>query len=130
MFIEAENHKPVPGEILACYRAKADLIDGQLKRDLLKVIKMKDKAIAASAVMRKLANATELDSYRIPREMAEDILSGMSDIQILGKDYKFTFEKYYYTTPEHFPKDNPHWTSIALKFVNNDINIEKEEKYG
>jgi hypothetical protein len=64
--------------------------------------------------MRRLLFASELDSYRVPRQMAEDILSGLSVDDVVAKPYKYTLEMFFYTKPENMPKDDPHWSSISV----------------
>ena len=72
-----------------------------------------NKMEATAQVMRKLLCASELDAYRVPRMMAEDMLNGMSEDEVASKPYKYTFEMFFYVKPEHVPND-PHWTKISV----------------
>jgi hypothetical protein len=69
---------------------------------------------ATAQVMRKLLFASEVDAYRVPRLMAEDLLSGMTEDEVAEKPYKYTLEMFFYTKPENLPKDDPHWSLISL----------------
>jgi hypothetical protein len=80
---------------------------------------------ATAQVMRKLLFASELDSYRVPRMMADDMLSGMSDDEVAVKPYKYTMEMFFYTKPENIPRNDPHWSSISL--LNLDDFVGKKE---
>lgn len=103
------------GEIIAQYSACAEFIDGNEKRQIISLLtSTENKMEATSQVMRKLLHASELDSYRVPRMMAEDLLSGMSEDEVALKPYKYTLEMFFYAKPEHLPKDDPHWSSISV----------------
>jgi len=59
-FFDIYEHKPKPGQILACYEAMADFIDGNLKRDILHIlVSSKKGGEAGPRLMQKLAGATE-----------------------------------------------------------------------
>ena len=104
-----------PGEVIAQYRAAAELVDGNEKRQIISLLKNTENKMEATAqVMRKLLFASELDAYRIPRMMAEDMLSGMSEDEVAEKPYKYTLEMFFYAKPEHIPKEDPHWSSISV----------------
>lgn len=123
-FFDASRNKPQKGQIMAKYTAEADFIDGQLKRDVLSLLK-KDKAQAAVKVMGKLGYAKLPYDIKICREMTEDLLSGMSDEEILNKNYHYVVEFIYYTKREYVPSD-PHWTTIDLLFDRDELNKQLE----
>jgi hypothetical protein len=50
---------------------------------------------AASKVMRKLGGAIERDSYKIPREMAEDLALGLTVDEVAAKPYRFVIEHFF-----------------------------------
>jgi hypothetical protein len=70
--------------------------------------------IPCTQVMRKLLCTTEVDSYRVPLEMAKDLLGGMTREKCAQKEYKYTVEMYFYTKPEYVPHDDPHWQLISI----------------
>jgi hypothetical protein len=113
-FFDARTHEPERGQILVRYCATAYLVDGNEKRNLLDLLEHTDKMVAMTNVMRKLFMATERDSYRVPIQMGEDLLSGMSRNEVAAKEYQYTAEMYFYTKPEYVPEDDPHWQTISL----------------
>lgn len=114
-FKDARRHSISRGEIIAQYTASAELVDGLEKRQLVGLIKDTEGKMEATAqVMRRLLFASELDSYRVPRMMAQDMISGMPEEEVLLKPYKYTLEMFFYAKPEHVPKDDPHWSVISV----------------
>ncbi len=112
-FFDVRLHKPKPGQIMACYSAIGEFVRSNEKQQLIDLLKMPGKAVAASQVMRKIFCASELDSVRVPRQIAEDLSNGMSNELVLDKPYKFKLEMFYYTEPQYLPA-NEHWSSISL----------------
>lgn len=114
-FRDVRVSKPEKGEIIALYSACADLVDGNEKRQIISLLtSTEDKMEATAQVMRKLLHASELDAYRVPRMMAEDLLSGMGADEVASKPYRYTLEMFFYAKPECLPKDDPHWCSISV----------------
>lgn len=114
-FKDVRNSAPERGEVMAQFSASAEFVDGNEKRQIISLLASTENKMEATAqVMRKLLFASELDSYRVPRMMADDMLSGMSEDEVAGKPYKYTMEMFFYTKPENIPKDDPHWSSISL----------------
>ena len=114
-FFDVRKHKPQRGQIMARYAAGAEFIDGRLKKDVVDLIFNKGRPEAATRVMRKLGCATEKDSIRVCREIAQVLVAGMSILEVEQKVYKYTIEVFYYTFKENVPIDDPHWTTISLK---------------
>lgn len=115
-FFDVRKHRPKKGQIMARYSAVGELVDeGPLKRDLIKLlIEHPNGGEAAAKVMRKLGGAIERDSYRVPREMVEDLVGGFTDEQVAAKPYKFILEHFFYTHREYVPTDDPHWSMIEI----------------
>lgn len=114
-FRDIRHNKFEKGDIIAQYTAMAEFIDGGEKRQIISlVLETENKMHATSQVMRKLLHASELDSYKVPRQIAEDLLSGMSIEDCAKKPYKFTLEMFFYAKPEFVPKDDPHWSIISV----------------
>lgn len=114
-FRDVRMCKPERGEIIAQYSAAAEFIEGNEKRQIISLLTSTDNKMEATAqVMRKLLCASEVDAYRIPRMMAEDLLSGMSEDEVAAKPYKYTLEMFFYARPESVPKGDPHWSSISV----------------
>ena len=125
-FFDIRKFKPQKGQVIACYSAVAYLEDGADKRQLVSLLMQEDKAVAATAVMRNLFLASQEDSFRIPREIAED-LCVMDEDAVGRKPYKYTVQMHFYALPEHIPVDDPHWSMITLvnmeSFVNDTMSI-------
>ena len=127
-FKDVRKHKPERGEIIAQYSASAELIDGNEKRQIISLlISTENKMEATAQVMRKLLCASELDAYRVPRMMAEDLLKGMDEDEVASKPYKFTFEMFFYAKPEHIPED-PHWSKISVLNLKEFLDKKEETK--
>jgi len=106
---------PRRGEVIAQYSASAELVDGNEKRQVISLLTSTENKMEATAqVMRKLLHASELDAYRVPRMMADDLLSGMGEDEVASKPYKYTLEMFFYARPEAIPKGDPHWSSISV----------------
>ena len=126
-FRDVRVSRPEKGEIIAQYSASAEFVDGNEKRQIISLLTSTENKMEATAqVMRKLIYASEVDAYRVPRLMAEDLLSGMSEDDVASKPYKYTLEMFFYSRPEFLPKDDPHWTSISVlnleDFVGKSVN--------
>jgi hypothetical protein len=111
-FFDIRKHKPQKDQVIACFTAIAELIDGPEKRDLMELLRKTDKAIPATQVMRKLLHSNELDSYNVPIAIMLDLLEKPFE-EVARKPYKYTVEIYYYTKREYVPK-SPHWTIIEV----------------
>lgn len=114
-FRDVRVSSPAPGDVVAQYSASAELVEGDEKRQIISLLTGTENKMEATAqVMRKLLFASEIDAYRVPRLMAEDLLSGMTEDDVAKKPYKYTLEMFFYTKPENLPKDDLHWSSISL----------------
>ena len=113
-FFDIRKHLPQKGQVLARYTAMADFIASNEKKNVIDLISTTDKVEAASQVMRKLHFAAEEDSYRVLQQICEDLLNGMTEQEVLEKPYRYKIEVFYYVSPEHVPKDDPHWDSFGL----------------
>ena len=113
-FKDCRISRPDRGDVMARYSARAEFIDGQMKRDIIDLVHNRDKAFAATQVMRKLGCATQKDSVRICKEICQDLASGMSLKEVEHKVYTYDIELFYYTKKEYIPIDDPHWTPIGI----------------
>jgi hypothetical protein len=125
-FKDVRNNSPSKGEVIAQYSAAAEFVDGNEKRQIIALVSSTENKMEATAqVMRKLLFASELDAYRIPRQIAEDLLSGLTEDEIASKPYKYTLEMFFYAQPENVPHDDPHWSVISV--LNLDDFLAKKE---
>ncbi len=114
-FFDVRRHEPKDGQVLARFTAVADLVEGDMKRDLIYLLReVKGGGESAQRVMRKLGGATEKDSYRVLKEMGLDLLSGMSKEEVMAKPYTYQCEFFYYADPMHVPVNDPHWSVIRI----------------
>jgi len=114
-FRDVRTSHPLKDDVMARYCASAEFVEGNEKRQIISLLtSTQNKMEATAQVMRKLLFASELDAYRVPRMMAEDLMSGMTEDDVASKPYKYTLEMFFYTKPENVPKDDPHWGSISL----------------
>lgn len=113
-FKDCRIHRPERGDVMAKYTAIAEFVDGQMKKDIIDLLMNKDKALAATQVMRKLGCATEYDAIRVCKQVAEDLASGMSPEDVEKKPYEYQLETFYYTKKEYVPVDDPHWQVISI----------------
>ena len=120
-FFDARKNAPQKGQVMAKYIAIAELVEGTLKKDLINLLKL-DKAAAAVSVLSKLGGAKYQDAVKICLEISNDLLSGLSEDEILAKPYKFTLEHFFYTQKDYVPKGDPHWETIDLLFDREDLN--------
>lgn len=113
-FLDIRKHGPKKGQILVCFTAIADFVDGWVKRNVIDLLFKNDTgAESARKVMRNLVCSTEIDSIRIPKQICEDLLKGMTTEEVAAKPYKMQIEHFYWTKPENLPQD-PHWSAISI----------------
>jgi len=125
-FFDVRRFAPKRGQIMARFMAKADFIDGMMKKNIIDLLQ-KDKALAAVQVMRKLGCATDQDAIKICKEVCEDLIAGMTDEEVENKVYRYTMESFYYTKKEYVPLDDPHWSLISVKNLDEFLDADKNK---
>ncbi len=113
-FFNVRHHQPKPGQLMACFRAICELINGAEKQFLIKTLQRPNAAESAANIMSKLFYANKESSWHTPMEMAKDLLDGMSEEEVAQKPYEFVAEFFYYTQRECVPLDDPQWELIEL----------------
>jgi hypothetical protein len=114
-FFPIETHRPLKGQVMASYAAMAEFIDGEDKRAIVEAVQRSGASVlSAVKLMRKRCHATEVDATRVLKEIIQDLQSGMSVDEVVGKPYRFTVELFYYVEPKNIPEDDPHWSQITL----------------
>ena len=111
-FFDIRKNGPQAGQVMAKFSAVAVFADGPEKRDVIDLLKI-DKAFQATMVMNKIHCARLIDSYRVCREICEDLISGMTDDEVAAKEYEFVIESMFYTKKEYVPKRDPHWELLT-----------------
>lgn len=113
-FHDVRWNQPEEGQVMARFRGRAQLVDGQLKNDLVQVLLNHERGgDSANQIMRKIGCASERDSIEIPLQIAADLASGMTIEQVMEKVYEYDIEMFYYTNPEYVQPDK-HWDIIRL----------------
>lgn len=113
-FFDIRTHDHQPGQVICEYIATADLVDSEDKRQLISLLSQEDKALAASQVMKNVFGANEPDCYRVPKEMAADLLE-LTPAKVAKKDYRYVFHRYFYAKKEDIPFNDPHWNVVSIQ---------------
>jgi hypothetical protein len=111
-FHDVRTNSPKRGQVMARYAATAELVDGDLKRDIIDMLCLHEQIESVMKILRKLAGATEKDAIKIPLEMSRDLLT-MTPDEVAAKPYPYVCEFFFYTKKELIPVD-PHWTCISI----------------
>lgn len=112
-FKEINNSKPEKDDILASYRAKAYLIKGELKKEIINYIK-ENNIKSATELLIKSAHCIYEDAIKISKTIQKELLNGDTEEKILNKEYEYTFEMFYYTKEENVPKNDKHWVVVKI----------------
>jgi hypothetical protein len=116
-FKEAGKFPPDKGDSMAIFRACAEFVDGDIKRDVVNKLKQTDGgARFAIQILMKKCNMSYRESIKICKEVCKD-LESMSEEDVLNKPYKFLYENKYFVKKELVPENNPHWELVNLKSV-------------
>lgn len=113
-FFDVRTHGPKPGQVMASYTTMAELLDGMEKRQIMELLRTSDKMPVVVQIMKKALLAKDPDCYRVPREMAEDLLKAKNIENIAKKPYKYTMEMCFWVRPEYIPENDPHWACISI----------------
>jgi hypothetical protein len=127
-FFDVRKHGPKPGQIMARYLAKAELISGEDKGYLIDLLVTNPLGAEMSVrMMQTMFASQEADSIRVCKEIATDLMNGMSKNQVLEKPYVYTLEKFYWTKEDYVPKGDPHWQIIKVTILNQSEKNKEEE---
>jgi len=114
LFFDARKNGPKKDQVMACYEAVAEFVEGDLKVDIVNLLLSNDNAAeSAPRVFQKLGCSSYQDSINVVKEMTEDLLS-LSVNEVLEKPYQYHLQMFYYTKDEHIPRNDPHWSKIKL----------------
>jgi hypothetical protein len=115
-FFDIRKHKPQRGQVIARYAAVAHFVDGQLKRNVIDVLRgMENGGATAVKVLKKMGGASDRHSMKLAREMTQDLISGMTVDQVAAKEYPYDVEFFWYTEKKHIPTNDPHWSCISIR---------------
>lgn len=119
------NNKPNKDDIIACYTTKATLGAGDLKKDI--IASMRENVYSSIKILQKMAKARYLDAIKVLKNMMKDRLSGMSDIEVENKEYEYVAEFFYYTKKDYIPTDDPHWSTLKIKNIDDFLDKQKSK---
>lgn len=119
MFFDAAKHEGKPGQIAICYNNSVELLDCPFKDMIIETLQAGDAGKAVN-FLTKIGRASSLGAYQLCREMSTDLLNG-SVKAVQQKPYKYIVQLFFYTSPEHFPHDDPHWSFIEEIAPTSDI---------
>ena len=134
-FKDVLTHRPQKGDVMACYKAIAELRDGDLKEQIVEALFLENigpkKAVT---LMTKLGKAPRKEAIRLVRKIFMDLYNGMTKPIVIAKTYEYLFEIFYYTKEEYVPKDDMHWEIVKINnldqyFEKTDINSKKNIEY-
>ena len=112
--------------MLARYCAKAEFIDKFPKPAIVDLLVNNPKgAELAPKVLQNMCHMHEIDSINVAIAMAEDLVQGMSEQEVIQKPYPCTIEKWFWTQKDYIPKQDPHWNAIDI--IHSDIRLEDPE---
>lgn len=129
-FFDVRRNAPKRGQVMACYTAGAELIEGDLKRDLIYLLASTPKVHESVLLLQKMGCADEKDAMRVCREIVEDLKSGKSKNEIMAKPYKYLLRAFYYVEPEYIPSDDRNWHYVEIKNLNEFIEHTEKTKSG
>jgi hypothetical protein len=139
-FRPVESGSPKEGEILATFRSMAELQDGEIKRDIVRLLSTETLGPKmAIQLMQKLCHADERWATRLVTQICSDLHYGMKVEDVYTRRYEFMVEMKFYTKRENVPIDNKHWSTIELKnnkeieqnmniIINDEKIVEEEDK--
>lgn len=114
-FRDAFKFPPKEGDILVRYRAKADFINGEDKKDV--VYQLSNSSFGARSaiqIIKKLGKTNEKEAVSVAKRICEDLYGGMKEEEVLAKPYSYLFEMMFFAKKEHIPADDEHWECITI----------------
>lgn len=114
-FRDPSKFSPRHGDILVRYRAKADFISGDDKKDVIyQLCNSSFGAKSAIQIIKKLGKTNEKEALSVAKRICEDLYGGMKDEEVLAKPYSYVLEMFFFANKDHIPKDDKHWDCITI----------------
>lgn len=114
-FRDASKFPPRKGDILVRYRAKADFINGDDKKDV--IFQLSNSSFGAKSavqIIKKLGKTNEKEALSVAKKICEDLYGGMKEEEVLAKPYSYVLEMFFFANKDHVPKDDKHWECMAI----------------
>jgi len=127
-FRDVLTNKPSKGDVLVCYKAIAELCDGDLKEQVVESLFL-DKVGPNKAItlLTKIGKSSRKEAISLIKKISYDLYNGMSKPMVLAKAYEYLFEIYYYSKEEYLPKNDKHWEMVKINNLDEYLdNVKKE----
>lgn len=115
-YVNARKNAPVPGTVLARYRAKGFLEAGEDKNMVIDLLLTNPRGAESAINMLKARSIKERSAVQVCLSMAED-LKTKSKEEVLKFPYPVKIETLLWMKKEDIP-DDLHWDFITMKDVN------------
>lgn len=126
-FRDVKSNKPQRGDVMAVFRATAELADGNLKQQIIESLCAEEiGAKKATQLMMKIGQTNRKEALRVVKCICADLFGGMPKSSVAAKSYKYGFEMFFYTKKEYIPQNDPHWDVVTMK--NLEEFLDKSEK--
>jgi len=127
-FFDVKKCGPKPGQVMARYMSKAELIAGEEKGYLIDLLITNPMGAEMGVqIARNAFAAQEVEAIKLCKAITKDLLGGMNRQQVLEKPYSYTLEKFFWTQEKYVPKNDPHWTVIKISILKDPEKNEEEE---
>ena len=94
-FRDIKTSKPQKGDVMAVYRATAELVTGPLKEQIVDALSTEDIGAKKSVQLAvKLARTNRKEAVRLVKEICRDLFGGMNKDNVISKSYKYVFEMF------------------------------------
>lgn len=118
-FKDVKKTAPCRGDVMARYIAKAELIAGEEKGYLIDLLISNPMGAEMGVqIARNAFGAQEMESVKLCKMIAIDLMEGKTKQEVMEKPYSYTLEKFFWTKEEYVPKNNPHWEIIKVTIIN------------
>jgi hypothetical protein len=111
LFFDVATNERKPGQIAVCYNNSVELLNCPFKDMIIETLQKGDAGRAVN-FLTKIGRATSLGAYQLCKEMTADLLQGSVEA-VQEKPYRYIIQLFFYTTLEHFPHDDPHWSFLS-----------------
>jgi hypothetical protein len=114
-FRDASKFPPRKNDVLVRYRAIANFINGDDKKDV--VFQLSSSSFGAKSaiqIVKKLGKTNEKEALSVVKRICEDLYGGMKEEEVLAKPYSYVLEMFFFADKEHVPKDDKHWDCLTI----------------
>lgn len=127
-FFDVKKHGPKKGQIMARFCAKAEMMTSPEKDNLIQLLLTNPKGAEMGVnMLQHTFSAQEKDAIEVCKKIVKDLLEGKSKQVVLDTPYSFTIEKFFWTTEDCVPKNDPHWKAIKVTMLIDPEKTDTEE---